>query len=146
VRAGDIGHEVVVEFRDAIVALERRFWMEGEDFFRARLAPGCVMVLPEPGGVLEGPAIVAAVVDRPRWASVRIDAVHLVTPAEQSALLVYRASAARPDAPSYHLHATSLYVLQDSVWLLAFHQQTPLQDSRGKAMPSESPSRPSRRS
>ncbi len=128
-----------MEFRDAIVALERRFWMEGEDFFRAHLASDCIMVLPERGGVLEGPAIVAAVKEGPRWASVSIEAVHLVAPTGQSALLVYRASANRPGAPSYQLHASSLYVSEDSVWLLAFHQQTPLRNSRERAMPSEEP-------
>lgn len=114
-----------MEFRDAIVALERRFWLEGADFFRAHLTPDCVMVLPAPGGVLEGPAIVAAVDDGPRWSSVDIEPICVAAPTAGSALLVYQARAERPHSVSYELHATSLYVAEDSVWLLAFHQQTP---------------------
>ena len=52
--------------------VERSLWLKGAEAFRAWVAPDCVMVFPEPAGILTGDEIVAAVARSPRWERVEI--------------------------------------------------------------------------
>jgi len=106
---------------------ERRFWTEGVDFYRAHLAAGCVMVFPLPVGQLVDDQILASIGRADRWRDVVIDPTALYPVTDDVMIFSYRAWAERSSAAPYACHATSVYRLGDSAWLLAFHQQTQLE-------------------
>jgi hypothetical protein len=114
------------ELQDHLFALEERFWKEGADYYRRRLAPGAMMVFPEPAGVLLAEDIVAGVEKAPRWTQVELEEHRLLELDERAALVTYKAIARRPDGARYATRASSAYVSDGQAWRLAFHQQTPL--------------------
>lgn len=83
------------------------------------------MVFPDPVGVLGKEETVASISQAPRWRNVKLTELHVVMPATDAALLVYRATARRAEDAQYVTRASSVYVRQDGVWRLALHQQTP---------------------
>ncbi len=106
-------------------ALERQFWLSGQDFYRTHVAEDCVMIFPEPAGELHGrQAIVDSLAGAPRWKGVEMTPT-LAWQTDAAVLITYRASARRDDADPYNLRASSLYVRDGDAWMLMFHQQTP---------------------
>jgi ketosteroid isomerase-like protein len=105
---------------------ERRFWLEGEAHFLKMMAPGCIMVFPEPAGILAGEAITASLQSMPRWASVEMLDVALSRIGDQAVVLAYRAEARRGDDDPYRAFCTSTYAKTEDGWRLAQHQHTPI--------------------
>lgn len=114
------------DVREALLALERRFWMEGAAFYEEHLIEGAQLVFAPPVGILDRRAAIAALAGAPRWVTVRFDGVQVVRIAADACALIYRASARRDgdDAP-YEALASSVYVRRGGGWRLALHQQTP---------------------
>lgn len=50
-------------------SLEKQFWLGDAAFYERTLAPGAIMVLPEPAGVLDRAATVEAISSSSRWQS-----------------------------------------------------------------------------
>jgi hypothetical protein len=46
---------------------ERRLWLGGADVFRRWVAAECLMVFPDPTGIMDGPAVVEGIGPGPRW-------------------------------------------------------------------------------
>jgi hypothetical protein len=105
--------------------IERHFWLEGADVFAARLDPACLMAFPEPAGVMSGPVIVESLKSAPRWDGLEMADAHLARPADDLAVLAYRALAQRHGAETYQALCTSTYRLDGGTWRLIQHQQTP---------------------
>lgn len=103
---------------------EKRFWLDGPEFYRQRMAPEASMVFPPPVGILRGEAILAGLAQGPRWQSVEI-AEKTETASGDTVVLAYRATGTRPSAPPYVALCASTYVRMDGSWYLLFHQQTP---------------------
>lgn len=110
-------------FQDLWTA-ERRFWLDGPDFYEERMAPEARMVFPPPVGILKGEAILAGLKQGPRWQSVDMDE-RSETVSGDTVVLAYRASGRRSDAEPYAALCSSTYVKVDGAWKLLFHQQTP---------------------
>lgn len=103
--------------------LERRFWLAGSEHYRQVMDPACVMVFPM--GVLAGDEILPSLESAPRWAEVEMAERRLSRPADELAVLAYRASGRREGAAAYEAWCSSTYRRQGSGWRLIQHQQTP---------------------
>jgi hypothetical protein len=116
----------VTDLERAFAEREERFWLEGADYYEAHTAGGCVMVFPEPVGRLDRDAVIAAIRTGPRWDRVVLDDT-LSAPIDQRvSLFTYRATAHRDDGTDCAALAASVYVYEETAWLLVFHQQTPV--------------------
>jgi hypothetical protein len=114
------------KLEDLLFALEERFWLEGADYYRGNLAPAAVMVFPDPPGVLVSDEISRSIEGSARWTQVDLEEHRLLELDHQAAVVTYKATARRKDAPPYVARASSAYVHDGRSWRLAFHQQTPL--------------------
>jgi hypothetical protein len=106
--------------------VERSLWLKGAEAFRAWVAPDCVMVFPEPVGILSGEAILDGVVRAPRWQRLEISAAVLRRAGSATVLLAYRAEAHRGNGETHRALCSSAYVHEAGDWWLVLHQQTPL--------------------
>lgn len=110
---------------EEIVELERALWLEGAERFRACMAEGCVMVFPEPVGILRGDDILAGLEGVPRWSDLALAGL-VATTAGDTAILAYRAEARRGDGPPYRALCSSTWIRRAGAWRILAHQQTPL--------------------
>lgn len=111
---------------DLLFALEERFWLEGGDYYRRHLAAAAVMVFPNPAGVLVSDEISRSLEGATRWTEVALEEHRLIELGDDAAVVTYKATARKNDAPPYVARASSAYVRDSRGWKLAFHQQTPL--------------------
>jgi hypothetical protein len=105
--------------------VERSLWLKGGEAFRAWVAPDCVMVFPEPAGILSGEGIVDSVARAPRWQRLAISAPVLRRTGTAAVVLAYRAEAHRGVGEPHRALCSSAYVHDAGDWWLVQHQQTP---------------------
>ncbi len=114
---------------ESLLALEHRGWdalssHRGGAFYGALMTPEAVMVLVN-GMVLDRETIVAGLDDSPAWDSYTLTDARVVPTGEDSAALVYRASARRAADPApFEALMASHYRLVDDEVRLTFYQQT----------------------
>lgn len=111
---------------DELLELEHRFWgAAGDgDFYRQHMADDGLLLIPF--GIFDKPATVAAVDDATPWSSYEIHDPAVLTHGGAAATLCYRAEADREGTP-FRAAISSTYRRHGERWLLAVHQQTPLQ-------------------
>lgn len=109
-----------------LLALERRFWTEGADFYRENLDEQCVVVFTDMAGLKTRDEIVSMIGAEPRYQDVTIDvkAAHRLD--RSTAIFAYQANARMADGTRRRALVSSLYVERVGGWKMAFHQQTPL--------------------
>ena len=105
--------------------LEKRFWLDGADFYESRLASGAVMVLPYPALLMDRDAAISAIRDAPRWTEVEFSDGSLRRQGG-AAVLAYRARAWRGDGAPYRAACASTYVEDDGRWVMLSHSQQAL--------------------
>jgi hypothetical protein len=106
--------------------VERSLWLAGGQAFRRWVAADCLMVFPEPAGIMTAPAIFETAGRGPRWERLTIADATLRRPGAGAAVLAYRAEAARADGAPYRALCSSGYLQQAGDWWLVQHQQTPI--------------------
>ncbi len=105
--------------------VERGLWLGGAEAFRRWVALECLMVFPEPAGLMTGPQILEGLAAAPRWQRVDFADGLLRRSGDAATVLAYRAEAARPDGAPHRALCSSSYVQQAGEWWLVQHQQTP---------------------
>jgi len=105
--------------------MEERFWTSGADNARATTATNAVMIFPYPPGILQGDQIWIHLQQRTGWRSV-VMAERRVMRCGEIAIVTYRGSAEKPDAPIFKAFCASAYLHDEDRWLRLSHQQTPL--------------------
>jgi hypothetical protein len=110
---------------DTLWDLEERFWTQGADSARQATARDAVFVFPFPAGILQGDALWREKDVAQRWRSVEMSERYL-SRQKDIAVLAYRVSAERSDAPIYTALCTSTYLNDDGNWQRLAHQQTPV--------------------
>ncbi|MFI8776007.1 nuclear transport factor 2 family protein [Brachybacterium paraconglomeratum] len=113
---------------DALRALEHRGWEsltrhEGGRFYGALMTADAVMILVN-GTVLDRETIAATLDDSPAWSAFTLEDARLVPAGEDSAALVYRATAARDGEEPFVALMSSHYTLVDGRPALTLYQQT----------------------
>jgi hypothetical protein len=114
---------------DELLALEDEGWRalsseSGAGFYERHLAEDAAMIFPF--GVMDRSATIEAIAGAPPWQSYAIQDARVITLDENSAVVVYRATAQRAGQPEYRALMSSTYVRRNGDWKLALHQQTPL--------------------
>jgi hypothetical protein len=109
---------------DRVREFETSLWLGGEDVYRERVSPECLMVLPEPPFVMSGGQAIEAVTQSPRWSQVELADLHISRPQEGLIVLAYEAHAARGEE-SYRARCTSTYRrIEHEAWEVVQHQQS----------------------
>ena len=103
---------------------EKRFWLDGPDFYEDGMAQAALMVFPAPVGILEGKAIVDGLRQGPRWQSVDFGERSEAALGD-TVVLAYRAIGRRQGAEPYIALCSSTHVRVGDTWKLLSHQQTP---------------------
>ena len=118
-----------------VLALEKRFWTDGAEYYRQNLDAECLVAFPEMAKVMTREQVAESVKDMPRWSDLRIEPRGCIELGDGVALLTYEASAQRASGEPYRALVSSGYVRRGGAWKMAFHQQTPLaeQAAKGKA-------------
>ena len=106
--------------------VERSLWLGGGEAFRTWVSADCVMVFPEPAGILTGPAVFDGLAAAPRWERLEITTPLVRRCGSEAAVLAYRAEARRAGGAPHRALCSSSYVQQAGEWWLMQHQQTPL--------------------
>lgn len=114
------------ELESSIYELERGFWTEGPDHYRAHADDSCLVVFPGMASLLSNAELAETVTGGPRWQDLEIDPKGMIRPAPGVVVIAYEASARRGDEPRYRAAVSSGYVDRGGLWKLAWHQQTPL--------------------
>ncbi len=109
---------------DKLWPVERRFWLDGPDFYAKRMMAEARMIFPPPTGILAGAEVLDALRQAPRWRSVAFGETSQAK-AGETVVLAYRAEAERAGSPPYVAYCSSAYVRDGGVWKLLSHQQTP---------------------
>ena len=118
----------MAELEQLLVQLEREGWEalscgRGGEYYREHLADNALMAFPF--GVMSRDAAIEAIESAPPWATFEIEDPQVVALTDDSAVVVYRATAQRAGQEPYSAVISSTFVRRDGAWKLAFHQQTP---------------------
>jgi hypothetical protein len=116
------------ELQSELLAVEELFWSAADgDVYREHMADEGRLVFPF--GTLDRPAV-AAMLDRAPagWVEWTFDEAFVLRIAQDVAVLGYRTLARHTEGGEpYEAMMTSVYVRRSDRWLLALHQQTPLE-------------------
>lgn len=116
---------------DAILLpIERGLWSNDAVFYHETLTEDAILVFAETGAISRDIAVAAIREENAAgrsWADVTFADIRVLELAADAAMLTYRATFRWNDesAPNTAM-ASSVYLLRDGRWRLAFHQQTPL--------------------
>lgn len=112
---------------DQLYEIEKKFWTEGADFYRAHTGAQCLTMFPEMAGLIDREKIAEAAGAGGRWKSVGIVRKGFLMPSDSVAILSYEAGAGRADGKSYQALVSTGYARDGRDWKMVFHQQTPLE-------------------
>ena len=112
--------------KDDLLAIERALWSGGAETYREHLDDDCVIAFTEMAGVYSRDQVAAMVESGPRWRDVALEVEGMLQPADDIAILTYRARATRGESEHYHALIGSGYIRRGGEWKMIFHQQTPL--------------------
>lgn len=110
-----------------LMKLERGFWTEGGDYYRAHVDEECLLAFTEMAGVHSNEEIAGMNPGAANWKNVKLDEKGLVRLSDGAVVLTYEVDAERKTGEPYKAVVSSGYVKRDGEWKMAFHQQTPLQ-------------------
>lgn len=113
---------------DELIGIERTFWTDGVEAYRARVREDALFVFGGTGVIGKADAVRGLEAEPDgRWTDVRFSEVRAVEVSRDVTLVSYRVTARRtPGQRAMHALASSLYSRHGGNWTLLFHQQTPL--------------------
>ncbi|MBW4565721.1 MAG: nuclear transport factor 2 family protein [Mojavia pulchra JT2-VF2] len=119
-----------MELKETLMALEKQFWQASSaanvDLIRSYLTDDALTV--GMFGVLNKESTIAANEGQPPFSFWQIDnEPQILQLTQDSAVVVYRATAQRQGREQFTVMISSTYINRDGLWKLAFHHQTPLQ-------------------
>ena len=118
------------ELQAELLRIERQMWTNDAVVYAANLTDNAVLVFPETGVItrdiaLEG--IRRENAEGRRWAEVRFDSFSASMLSDETALLLYKATARwEHESSPISIYASSIYLRQSQAWKLIFHQETPI--------------------
>ena len=116
-----------------LYAVEEGFWLRGQDHFLAHVDEQCLLAFPQMGemhGIHSRERVAATATMANRWKDLQISDRHLLQPADDVAIISYRADVKRADGMPYEALISSAYVRRPEGWKLAFHQHSPIENAK----------------
>jgi hypothetical protein len=113
-----------------LFGIEEGFWLKGQDYFLEHVDEQCLLAFPQGGemhGVHSREDVAATATPVNRWRDLRMSNGHMLGPAEDVAIISYRADVTRPDGEPYAALVSSAYAKRQEGWKLAFHQHSPVE-------------------
>jgi hypothetical protein len=110
-----------------LLELEKGFWTEGGDYYRAHVDEECLLAFSDMAGVHSNEEIASMNPGAGNWKNVSLDKKGLVELSDEAVVLTYEVGAQRKTGEPYKALVSTGYVKRDGEWKMAFHQQTPLQ-------------------
>jgi hypothetical protein len=109
--------------------IERSLWNNNPEFYHDSLRHDALLVFQETD-VITRDAAVAAMREENRknrrWAEVRFSDERVLSPTDDTRVLIYKAAARwNYESNLITVHCSSVYALDSGGWKLVFHQQTP---------------------
>lgn len=112
---------------DDLYTLERGFWEQGGDYYRANLAETVLMAFVDMAGTQPRAAVAETVPEVSRWRDVEMRHKGLIEPVPDVAIITYEASATRADGTPYAALVSSGYAREGTEgWKMMFHAQAPM--------------------
>lgn len=108
-----------------LLQLEKGFWTEDDQYYRAHVDDACLLAFSEMAGVHSNQDI-ADMRGPSNWKNVDLREKGSVELSDEAVLITYEVSAQRKSGQPYRAVVTSGYVKREGAWKMAFHQQTPL--------------------
>ena len=115
--------------QDELFAIEEGFWLEGEEHFRRHVDARCLLAFPQAGemhGIHSAQQVAATATPANRWRDLAMSDRYMLEPADEVAIISYRADVMRADGEPYSALVSSAYVRRPEGWKLAFHQHSPV--------------------
>ena len=109
-----------------LLKLEKGFWTEGGDYYRAHVDEECLVAFTEMAGVHSNEEIAGMNPGANNWMNVELDEKGCVRLSADSVVITYEVNAQRKNGEPYKALVSTGYVKRDGEWKMAFHQQTPL--------------------
>lgn len=115
------------DLTEELLSLERGFWgaSTDPDYYEEHVAEEAVMVFPYGVGAMDKAQVLYTIrANEEGWDSYELDDVRVVPLSDDTAVITYRATAARGDSDPFEAFVSSTYVRANGDWLMTFHQQT----------------------
>ena len=113
--------------QDDLLAIDKGFWLDGEEFFLDHVDESCALVFTQMQGIYPRAEVAASAHDPKRWQDLKMNAAFVLQPADDIAFLSYRADVKRGDGVPYSALVGSLYIRRTDGWKLAAHQHSPIE-------------------
>jgi hypothetical protein len=110
-----------------LLQLEKGFWLQGADYYRAHVDGDCLLAFTEMTGIHSNEEIAAMNPGAGAWRAAELDPKGCISLGDDAAVITYEVSAARSAGEPYRAVVSSGYVRRGEEWKMAFHQQTPLE-------------------
>ena len=111
--------------RENLYEVEKNFWTGDAQYYRQNLAEKCMVVFADMAGLKTREEVASMITEPQRWQNLKLDDRNTVDLADDAVLLSYRASDRRANGEPYEALVSSVYVMENGRWRMAFHQQTP---------------------
>lgn len=108
--------------------IEEKFWLGGEEEFRAHLAERCLLVFPQGGemhGIFAREEVAKTATTSNRWRDLHMTDRSILRVTETVVFISYRAKVKRADGAPYEALIGSTYTHKAGGWKLATHQHSP---------------------
>jgi len=115
--------------QDELFAIEKGFWLSGQEHFAAHLDDRCLLAFPQAGemhGIHAAADVAATATPDNRWRGLTMTDRYVLNPVDGFAIISYRAEVTRADGQPYAAIVSSAYVRRGDGWKLTFHQHSPI--------------------
>ena len=110
---------------EKVWAMEESLWTGDAGHMGAIVDPACLMVFPDPAGIMAAEAALEGLKSAPRWDKVMMTGRQIARPGDGLLILAYKAVGTRSAAADYTALCSSTYRRDGERWRLVQHQQTP---------------------
>ncbi|MDQ0995411.1 hypothetical protein QFZ34_000588 [Phyllobacterium ifriqiyense] len=118
-----------METKDKLFRIEEGFWLSGKDHFLAHVDEKAILAFPQAGemhGIHPREDVAETATLTNRWRNLKMTSRYLLMPADDVAIVSYRADVSRNDGEPYSALVSSAYIRRSTGWKLTFHQHSPV--------------------
>ena len=104
-----------MDLEERLWTIEELFWKGDSDFYRDHLTADCLMLFPEPFGILTNKQIVGSIANAPRWSRVTIEDRRILKFSDGALILTGSKTSSRHEVRKIHFYSHPIASKQISV-------------------------------